>query len=263
MTTASRTWADTNVDFVPQESELGPLNPSTFGTNNVVTRVDPALLSGWGVRPYDWEGSLTLQHELRPGLSVVGSYYRRWFGNQTVVDNLKVTPSDFDQYCVTAPVDARLPNSGQQICGLYDVKPSLFGQTDNLVQLASKFGTITERYNGFDVSINSRFRGRMSEGRQRQHVDVDGAMCARIRRTGDTAAASTGSRPFQPKQVITRCLVGAGGDGVLGPGRIRSVRTTRRWCQLFRRDRRSRDPCYNNAEFSVLGQPGGVRADAL
>ena len=50
-----------------------------------------------------------------------------------VTDNLRVTPADYSPYCVTVPVDARLPLSGQQLCGLYDINPDAFGQVDNLI----------------------------------------------------------------------------------------------------------------------------------
>jgi hypothetical protein len=157
VTTATRTWSDDG-DFSPEANELGPLSPSTFGTSVATTHVDPALITGWWVRPYDWQTSVSVQHELRPGVSLTGGLYRRWYGNQTVTDNLKVTPADFDPYCVTVPVDPRLPGGGgNQICGLYDVKPALFGQTDNLIESGSKFGKTTELYNGFDLAINSRF----------------------------------------------------------------------------------------------------------
>ena len=42
---------------------FGNLDPNT-------TRVDPAILSGWGVRPYNWNYGVSVQHEVRPGLSV-------------------------------------------------------------------------------------------------------------------------------------------------------------------------------------------------
>ena len=76
-------------------------------------------------------------------------YFRTWYGGDGggsgipgaetalyVTDNLRVTPADYDPYCITAPVDRRLPGGGgNQLCGLYDVKPALFGQVDNMVQV--------------------------------------------------------------------------------------------------------------------------------
>jgi len=100
-------------------------------------------------------------------------YFRTWYGNFLVTDNLAVTPDDYDPFCVTAPTDSRLPGdvSGKQICGLYDIKPAKFGQVNNLVTQSSHFGDRTEVYNGIDVSLNTRFaqggvfQGGLSVGR--------------------------------------------------------------------------------------------------
>jgi hypothetical protein len=46
---------------------------------------------------------------------------------------------------------------GNQICGLYDVKPALFGRVDNLVTQASNYGGQTQVYNGIDLTLNGRF----------------------------------------------------------------------------------------------------------
>ncbi|MBM3777703.1 MAG: hypothetical protein FJW23_05605 [Acidimicrobiia bacterium] len=116
------------------------------------------MLRGFSKRPYHWQNTVAVQHELAPGVAMTAGYYRTWFGNFTVTDNLAVTPADFNPFCVTAPVDNRLGSaSGTQLCGLYDVSPARFGRVDNLVVLHSRFGERTELYNGFDVAVNARF----------------------------------------------------------------------------------------------------------
>ena len=45
------------------------------------------------------------------------------------------------------------------ITGFNDVKPAKFGQVDNFVTGASRYGTQTEHFNGVDVSVNVRPRG--------------------------------------------------------------------------------------------------------
>ena len=84
----------------------------------------------------------------------------------TVTDNLKVSPSDFDQFCVAVPNDNRLPASGQQLCGLYDVRPALFGQADNVIKSAEDGRRKTRVYNGVDLTTNLRFGqgGQLSGG---------------------------------------------------------------------------------------------------
>jgi hypothetical protein len=90
------------------------------------------------------------------------AYYRRSQGHFLATDNLKVTPADYDPYCVTAPVDRRLPNAGgNPICGLYDLNPSKFGPAyvDNVVTFADHYGKQVEVFNGVDLSVNARISG--------------------------------------------------------------------------------------------------------
>ena len=160
VTSATRNWTDSNVDYVPQDSELGPLSNSLFGTVVINRRYADDVLKGWGVRPYNWTTTASFQHELRPNVGLTVSYYRRWYGNFQVTDNLRVTPADYDSFCITAPVDARLPGGGgNQLCGLYDITPTAFGVIDNWVTQASNFGKQREVYDGFDFGVNARLRG--------------------------------------------------------------------------------------------------------
>jgi hypothetical protein len=84
-------------------------------------------------------------------------YFRRSFGNFTVTENRAVTAADFDEYCITAPRDARLPGGGgYDVCGLYDVKPSAFGRVNTFRTSANRFGEQKETWNGVDFLINAR-----------------------------------------------------------------------------------------------------------
>jgi hypothetical protein len=67
-------------------------------------------------------------------------------------------PQDHDSYCVTVPVDSRLPGSGgNQLCGFYDLSRAKFGQVDNLIRPASDFGGERTRvYNGVDLLLDAR-----------------------------------------------------------------------------------------------------------
>lgn len=162
----TRTWTDANGNLRPdcdlnnrlQNGECGQVNNLAFGTLAAATSFDPELLSGYKVRPYTWQAMTSVQHELRPGVALNAGYFRAWYGNFTVVDNLRTAPADFDPYCITAPTDARLGSvSGKQICGLYDVNPSRFGQVSNLNTFTANFGERTQVYNGFEASISARF----------------------------------------------------------------------------------------------------------
>ena len=164
---ATRTWGDTNGDYIPQEIELGPLSNSQFGQSVITSRWSPDLLNGWGRRDYNWGAALAIQHELRPGVGLNIGYFRTWYGNFTATNNLAVEPTDFDPYCVTPPTDSRLPDGGgQPICGLYDIQPAKFGMVNSVVSQAEVYGKQTEVYNGVDVTIDARFGagGRLTGG---------------------------------------------------------------------------------------------------
>ncbi|PYR26182.1 MAG: hypothetical protein DMF92_18990, partial [Acidobacteria bacterium] len=158
VTSVTRNWSDTNGNFIPDcaltnpllNGECGIISNLNFGLANPrATTNDPATNRGWGARGYNWETSAAVQHELMKGLSVNVGYYRRWYGNLTATDNTLVRPADYDPYCITVPVDSRLPGGGgNQLCGFYDVSLAKFGQVQNNITLASNFGEEKDIYNG-------------------------------------------------------------------------------------------------------------------
>jgi hypothetical protein len=86
-------------------------------------------------------------------------YYRRWFGNFTVTDNVLVTPADYDSYCITVPVDSRLPSGGgETVCGYSDVSIAKRGQVQNLITNMSNFGDRKQIRSGFDVTVAARLQ---------------------------------------------------------------------------------------------------------
>jgi hypothetical protein len=164
---AKRSWNDANGDFIPQESELGKLSNSAFGTlKPVADNVDEAVAFGWGNRRYNWQGIVSLDHEFVPGLGMQVAYYRTWHGNQTYKENTLVTAADFDPYCATAPTDPRLPSgvSGSQICGLYDISPEAYGKSNTYTRLAGDGMKLM--FNGIDVNMTGRLgdRGYLAGG---------------------------------------------------------------------------------------------------
>jgi hypothetical protein len=159
ITSSTRTWNDVNGDYIPQEPELGPQSAANFGQIGRATTYDDAVTHGWQTRDYSWQGSVSIQHQLLDNLSVDLGYFRTWYGNFLVTDNLAITPADFDPYCVTAPTDPRLPNSGQPVCGLYDINPASFGLVNNFVTKASNYGDPQEVFTGIDLTVDSRMKG--------------------------------------------------------------------------------------------------------
>jgi hypothetical protein len=190
--TDTRTWTDANSDFTifnadgsVQTAELGPSTNANFGRLVAAsTTTDPTVLNGFGVRPFNREITASIQHELLPRVAVTAGYYRRAFGNQTVINNLLTDPNAYDgPFCITAPVNADLPNGGgYQVCGLYDIKPGFQGQVQNLRTSAANVGGVTDVYQGFDLTVNARFEnGTFIQGginAQKRHQDYCNAPIA-------------------------------------------------------------------------------------
>jgi carboxypeptidase family protein len=163
VTNATRNWTDLNGDYIPNcdftipgaNGECGPISDRNFGTAVPGTTYADDVTHGFGKRPYNWQGSVGLSHQLRQGVGLEVAYFRSSFGNFVVTDNTRVTPQDYDPYCIPVPNDSRLPTGGQ-ICGLYDLNPSKFSQVQNVVRAASDFGRQTEIYNGVEGNLQAR-----------------------------------------------------------------------------------------------------------
>jgi len=152
--------------------ECAAWNDLTFGQIRAgSTRRAEDALTGFNLQNYNWQGSVTVQRQLRPNMGLSVGYFRTWYGNFLATDNQAVTPANYNSYCVTSPTDSRLPYSGQQICGLYDVTPTLFGRVDNVITQASRYGKETDVFNGVDITLNMRlrqgaqFQGSLSTGK--------------------------------------------------------------------------------------------------
>ena len=117
-----------------QHNEIGPAQAANFGLAAGATRLDPNL-----PRDNNWQQSVTIEHELRPGVSVGGGYYRRQFYNLRWTDNLLVDPDrDYTPFTITAPLDPRLPNGGGEVITLYNLNPAKLGQVDNVIKASSR-----------------------------------------------------------------------------------------------------------------------------
>ena len=162
----TRTWTDTNGNYVPDcalgnfgaNGECGAVSDQNFGRVVTTTRWADDVIRGYSVRRYNWDMSSEIQHQLNEGMSLTAGYYRNWYGNFSVTDNLVVSPADYGTYCITAPSDTRLPGGGgYQVCGLADVSLAKFGLVDNEVTQSANFGEQRQVNNFFSVSLNTRF----------------------------------------------------------------------------------------------------------
>jgi len=168
--TATRSWNDANRDFVPQcdlnvaagGGECGGLSNAAFfgfrdtgSVASTATVVSPDLLSGWNVRPYDWQFAASVQQQVLPRMSVEFGYSRRSWGNFTFTDNRAIGPADFDQYRFTVPTHPDLPTSGQTLSYLM-LKPTAFGRVDNYLAPASDYADPTFYWQGVEMTVNAR-----------------------------------------------------------------------------------------------------------
>ena len=172
-TITSRTWTDANRNFHP---DCDLMNPATqdlratggdfcglwldqnFAKTRPTTTYDPALLSGWGVRPSDLQFGVAIQQQLMPRVSAEVGYHRRsWRNFRDVTDNLLVAASDYDAFSVTAPSDPRLPGGGGYVVGsLFNIVPEKTGISENVVRASDAFGRHHRYWDGVDVSMQAR-----------------------------------------------------------------------------------------------------------
>ncbi len=172
------------------------LSNQNFGKAVFSNTIDPDILSGRGVRGADWQIGASVQQEVLPRVSVEVGYYRRWLQNFLVTDNLSAAASEFDPFSVTAPSDPRLPNGGGYVVSnLYNVTPTKFGQTNNYVTFAGKFGEQYQRYNGLMVNVSARPRGGLTvQGGLNTGIDGHGQL-----RDPRAAAGDRGDQPLLPQ----------------------------------------------------------------
>jgi len=186
--TTNRAWTDNNHDFVVDcnlsnpaaqspattgsVDTCGPWLNSNFGNPFSTTTVNPDVLHGWGLRPYDWQFGVTIQQEIVPRVSVDVSYNRRWWGNFFFTHNRAIGPQDFDIATMTAPSNPNLPNGGGYPVSFYTRNArSPLGATDNYYTFASDYGDVSTYWHGVDFNINARtkngitFQGGTSTGR--------------------------------------------------------------------------------------------------
>jgi carboxypeptidase family protein len=164
----TRVWGDANHNYIPdcdltnplQNGECLQIDNLNFGKSAVATTWAQDTIQGWGNRPANWDFTFDVQQQLGSAVSLSAGYDRNWTSVFRVTNNQALTPSDYTQFCVTAPLNADLPGGGGfPVCGLYDVNPSKFSVVpNNVVTQASNFGTMRRVSDFFNVNLSTRFR---------------------------------------------------------------------------------------------------------
>jgi hypothetical protein len=197
--TTNRSWTDSNGNFVVDcnlqsrvaednrptgGDQCGPWANLNFGNPLITTVVNPDVLHGWGIRPYDWQFGVSIQHEILPRVSIDVGYNRRWWGNHFFTDNRAIGPQDFDLATITAPSNPKLPGGGgYPVTFVTRNSRSPFGATDNYYTFASDYGDVATYWHGVDFSVNARtrngitFQGGTSTGRGvRDYCEITDAL---------------------------------------------------------------------------------------
>ena len=214
----TRAWTDGNGNFTPDCDLLNPdaqdrrssggdlcgvMSNRRFGQNVLTNAFDQGLLEGWGVRPSDWDVSVTVQQRIGPRSSLEVTYIRRAFRGFSVADNLALQDSDLTRFSLTAPLDPRLPGGGGYVVSdLYDVVPEKAGQVMNLIADSDKYGRWTQRFNGLDVVVNVR--------------TAKGLTLVGGTSTGQTVADNCDVRARLPELATTTVGTSTFGAGLLG-----------------------------------------------
>ena len=155
VTSDRRNWDDLNGDDVAQLNELGPSRNPTFA---LVDRLpDPDLQ-----REYDLVYSVSVDHEVTPGLGLTVAYHRRSSKNLSWDDSILQDPSDYER------LDAMDPVTGQTV-PIFQIIP---GTPLNRHPSRLKTSDSNSRtFNGVDVLFHARlpsginFAGGLSTGR--------------------------------------------------------------------------------------------------
>ncbi len=74
-----------------------------------------------------------------------------------MTDNILVGPGDFDEFCITAPSDPKLPGGGgYPVCGLYNLKQNKFGQTSEHRQGDGRVRRVQEHERLLQRAVDAR-----------------------------------------------------------------------------------------------------------
>ena len=139
---STRPWTDANGDLIPQLDELGPGTPFSGGTQ--VRYADEVR------RPYQWEYTASLQHELFPSVGVTVSYFRRQYEDSIGTKNVLIAPETY------IPISINNPLTNQPLT-VYNQPPGTLNVRD---QVRDNYPEITNTYNGFEVLVDKRFSDR-------------------------------------------------------------------------------------------------------
>jgi hypothetical protein len=176
--TNGRAWTDANQNFVVDcdllsaaaqdlraagGDQCGSLTGGNLNFASVVpnTVINPDVLSGWGVRSYNWNFGVSIQHAVLPRVSVEAQYNRRWWGNFLATVNQLVTASDYDKWTLPIPNNDKLPGGGGGTAEYVSINPtaSARGQRSYQTKETEFADARTAYWHGVDFNVTARVAG--------------------------------------------------------------------------------------------------------
>jgi hypothetical protein len=157
LSTDTRNWLNPAVTgniFVPGVSQLSASTSTSFGL--IQRSPDPNI-----TRPYNVEMTVSVQHELMPGVSVSGGFFHRHYYNLLYTDNTALdVPNAFTPISIPNPC-----SSGTIVCGgnqpasltLYKINPALIGK--GAPEIDRNSANNYRVYNGIEGSFMARLGG--------------------------------------------------------------------------------------------------------
>jgi hypothetical protein len=172
-------------------------NPANFGKAGAATIVNPDVLHGWGVRPNDYQSTVTVQHEIITRLSAELSYTRRTFHGFFVIDDLTRPGAAgfYETYTLTAPTDSRLADGGgYPITVFVPTVAAAAVPSRTYMTRETDFGPERDsHWDGVDFTLNARLRAGFtaSFGTTTGRAFVD--TCATITKFNNVVPTATGA----------------------------------------------------------------------
>ena len=148
----------TNGDNIVQDGEIGPSSNPLFG------QAPPRTPASDYERQYNWEYTIGMQHEVLPRLSVNATYFRRTWGNISLLDRTLISTADYTAFQVPTPSVTEDPdvaavvNSGEMLT-VYNL--SVDKRSSSGIALVDRNAPDNKSiYNGVEVGFNARFGSR-------------------------------------------------------------------------------------------------------
>ena len=121
----------------------------------------PTMQHGWGVRHYDWQFGVVVQHEILPRRRSTSATTAAGSGF-TVTDNLALGPPDFDQVTIHGAAASRSAGRRRLPRDVRHAQHGSLGATTTTSPSRATTAIVSQYWHGVDVKVNARLPQRCS-----------------------------------------------------------------------------------------------------